>query len=264
MAGSTAGWNLGRHGSPHQGPGVCRQHLEQAQCPASRFNPSVTSAEASQGVRALSRELGPQHRTEPFQASYQQRLRAKCLCPGRPGQGQGRVQSLRFGDPEACASCSPSGCQGPSSQHRPPGRDSLKRPGLDVPQSRHRACGRIAYERLEVVRCHGSRRQSSISKEACHGSRKGVHPLSLQGQDQGERKEESPSPQEQLKRGWLSWITVNRFYQRGTAPVWAKNTWSTEQLRCPRSRRAGWRGPPLGCGRLERVGSTAQRDLRLL
>lgn len=178
--------------------------------------------------------------------SYQQWLRAKCLCPDRPGQGQGRIQSLRFGDPKACASCSPSGCQGPSSRHRPPGRDCLKRLGLDVPQSRCRACGKITYEWLEVVKYHGSRRQSSISKEAYHGSRKGVHPLSLQGQDQGERKEESLSPQEQLKRGWLSWITVNRFYQRGTAPVGAKNTWSTEQLRCPQSRRAGWKSPPPG------------------
>lgn len=31
-----------------------------------------------------------------------------------------------------------------------------------------------------------------------------------------------------------------------------------------RSRRAGREGPPLGCGRIESVGSTVQRDLRLL
>lgn len=55
----------------------------------------------------------------------------------------------------------------------------------------------------------------------------------------------------------ISWITVNRFYLRGTAPGVAPQSSSG----VGRSRRAG---PPLGCGRIESVGSTVQRDLRLL
>lgn len=58
----------------------------------------------------------------------------------------------------------------------------------------------------------------------------------------------------------ISWITVNRFYLRGTAPSVAPQSSSG----VGRSRRAGREGPPLGCGRIESVGSTVQRDLRLL